>query len=328
MLRIHFTAADLARVQVAKTPDPLWETILAIHQWTAPRVPAVFQPWQRRARSVAGERFTRGQVGALGTIVPAIGYVPDFLTPPESAAGIADGLDAVRGTPVERVRRELRLMTEDPASRKPLPGWVRRLAAGDRDCMAELAETLRAVHDTLVSPDWTEAAAIVEAARARSVRALRDGGVHGLLASLGPGVRWEPPILSVRYPVDRDLFLSGRGLRMVPSFFCWRMPIALADPELPPVLVFPVDHGAETAASPSALPELLGRTRARVLAALRESATTGELARRLSVSPASASQHVHVLAATGLVRSQRDGTQVLHTLTPLGFALLSGSSLT
>ncbi|MEU0641344.1 hypothetical protein [Streptomyces umbrinus] len=69
---------------------------------------------------------------------------------------------------------------------------------------------------------------------------------------------------------------------------------------------------------------LLGRTRARTLAALHDTATTGELARRLRISTASASQHVHAPAAANLARSHRVGSQVLHTLTPLGEALLRG----
>jgi DNA-binding transcriptional ArsR family regulator len=325
LLRIHFTAEDLARVEVAKALDPLWETILGLHQLAAARVPAAFRPWRQRACTAAAAQLPRGLIAALNCVVPATGYIPDFLTPPESAAGLADGLEAVRGAPVERVHRELRLLAANPAARRPLPGWVRDLAAGDRRRRTELVRALRTVHDTLVAPDWTEAVAVVESARARCVRALGDGGVHALLGSLGPSVRWEPPILRTDYPVDQDLFLAGRGLRIVPSFFCWRTPVALADPELPPVLVCPVEHGAAAATVvPNALPELLGRTRARVLATLYQAATTGELARRLTVSPASASQHVHVLADANLVRSHRTGNQVLHTLTPLGAALLSG----
>ncbi|WP_093503683.1 hypothetical protein [Streptomyces sp. Ag109_O5-10] len=42
------------------------------------------------------------------------------------------------------------------------------------------------------------------------------------------------------------------------------------------------------------------------------------------MSPASAIQHVHALAAGDLVRSRRTGNQVLHSLHPLGTALLGG----
>ncbi len=324
MLRIHFTIEDLARVQVATELDPLWETVLGLQQLCAGRGASVFRAWRRRAREAVREQQLTGAVQLLGTLVPATGYFPDFLTPTAAVDGLAASLDAVRGTPAGRLRREVRRLAEG-TPRRPVPPWLRDLAAGDRDRMAELTEALRAVHGTVVSPDRAEADALVEGDRALRARTLRDGGVHGLLGSLCPAIRWEPPVLYAEYPADRDLHLAGRGLRLVPSYFCWRTPVALADPGLDPVLVYPVDHGqGTTGITPQALLTLLGRTRARTLAALRDTATTGELARRLCVSPASASQHVHALAAANLVRSHRTGNQVLHTLTPLGVALLSG----
>ncbi|MFD8815979.1 hypothetical protein ACFV23_31965 [Streptomyces sp. NPDC059627] len=147
--------------------------------------------------------------------------------------------------------------------------------------MADLTDAIRAVHGVVTAVDWPEATALAEADRVRRARRLRDSGVHGLLGSLGPFARWEPPVLYVEYPVDRGLRLAGRGLRLVPSYFCWPTPISLVDPELEPVLVYPVDHGAPGPgeAGRPALPTLLGHTRARVLTALGDTATTGELAR-------------------------------------------------
>ncbi|WLW49974.1 ArsR/SmtB family transcription factor [Streptomyces sp. YU58] len=327
MLRVHFTAEDLARVQVATELDPLWETVLGLQQLTCPgRGARVFRLWRRQAGEVVRGRQLAGAVRMLSALVPSSGAFPDFLTPAAAASGLDAGLDAVRGTPLGRLRHELRWLPAGPARRGPAPPWLRDLAAGDRDRMAELTDALRAVHEAVSAPHWPEAAALVEADRALRARTLRDSGVHGLLGSLCTAVRWDPPVLHADYPVDRDLRLNGRGLRLIPSYFCWRTPVAFVDPELRPVLVYPVDHGTPGAARDDrqALPALLGRTRARVLAALDDTATTGELARRLRVSPASASQHVHVLAAANLVRSRREGNQVLHSLTPLGSALLSG----
>lgn len=328
VLRVHFTAEDLARVQVATELDPLWETVLGLQQLTCPgrRGARVFRSWRRQAGAVVERRQLAGAVRMLAAVVPSSGAFPDFLTPAAAAAGLDAGLDAVRGTSRGRLGRELRWLPAGGARSGPVPLWLRDLAAGDRDRMADLTDALRGVYEAVSAPHWPEAAALVEADRALRARTLRDGGVHGLLGSLCTAVRWAPPVLHADYPVDRDLYLNGRGLRLVPSYFCWRTPVAFVDPELTPVLVYPVDHctpGVD-GNDQQALPALLGRTRARVLAALDDTATTGELARRLRVSPASASQHVHVLAAANLVRSRRDGNQVLHSLTPLGSALLSG----
>ncbi|MFG2311523.1 winged helix-turn-helix domain-containing protein [Streptomyces sp. NPDC048566] len=48
------------------------------------------------------------------------------------------------------------------------------------------------------------------------------------------------------------------------------------------------------------------------------------LADRAGVSAATASEHAGVLRAAGLITTVRDGSRVVHALTPLGEALLGG----
>jgi DNA-binding transcriptional ArsR family regulator len=52
--------------------------------------------------------------------------------------------------------------------------------------------------------------------------------------------------------------------------------------------------------------------------------TTGELARRHEISAPGVSQHTQVLREAGLIVSRRTGPNVIHTVTPLGKALLMG----
>jgi DNA-binding transcriptional ArsR family regulator len=73
-----------------------------------------------------------------------------------------------------------------------------------------------------------------------------------------------------------------------------------------------------------ALDALVGRTRAAVLRELTVSRTTSELAARLGISSAGASQHATVLRDTGLIASHRNGNTVQHSVTALGTALLTG----
>lgn len=329
MLRIHFAAEDLGRVQVATAPDPLWDTVLGLHQLTGPgRGARVFAAWRERARTVLRERGLLGPVRLLRALAPADAYFPDFLTPAAAAEGLASGLDAVMATSERQLRDELQLLAHH---RYPgaVPDWLRQLASGDREGLNHVVAAVRAVHDSVIAPDWTGTEAAVESDRALRARAVLDGGTHRLLDTLGPSLRWQPPVLRADYPVERDLHLDGRGLRLIPSYFCWRTPVSLVDDLLQPVLVYPVGHGTTGAAGhrhADALAHLLGRTRARVLTSLTTPATTGELARRLATSAASASQHVHALRDAGLVLSRRDRNHVLHSLTPLGSALASGAA--
>jgi DNA-binding transcriptional ArsR family regulator len=374
VLRIRFTDRDLARVRVADGVDPLWETVLATHQLSsaARGGERAYGAWRRRARAELADQRLRGTLRALHTLAPPrADYFPDFLTPEGSAGGLAAGLDALCGTPRDRLAAE---MTRTFAGRPVVAPWCRDLARGDRDRLADLAEGVGRLYRAVVAPGWSATESLVEADRAVRARALRDGGVHGLLASFAPTMRWQPPTLLVPYCESRELSLGGRGLRLVPSRFCWRMPVALGDPGLPQVLVYPALAGTAggaggtgglgrtggaggtggagvsgrarpggTAWSGAAgrgtagradaadargcdrrLTALLGRTRARVLVALGNCGTTGELAVRLDVSAPTASAHVTALRDAGLVLSHRTDGRVLHTLTPLGAALLRG----
>lgn len=336
MLRIHFTDADLARIQVATAPDPLWETVLGVHQLSAPKATHAFTSWRRRARTEVAGRRLGGVVRLLNSLAPAdVPYFPDFLTPEEASKGLASGLDAVRATPLARLRHELGMLDATTSSARRRAG--RPGPSGDEERKLYLvADALHRVYETIIEPDWTRMAAHVEADRSLRLRALRDGGTKGLLESLRPVATWRAPVLYMSYPVDRDIHLDGRGLRLVPSRFCWRRPVSLCDDRLPPVLVYPVASeephpassarptGADDGPHAAALTALLGTTRARVLEALAAAATTGELAVRLGISPASASKHTRALREARLVVSRRDGGMVVHTLTPLGAALLDG----
>jgi DNA-binding transcriptional ArsR family regulator len=72
----------------------------------------------------------------------------------------------------------------------------------------------------------------------------------------------------------------------------------------------------------SALAALVGRNRAAVLQSVADGCTTTELARRVGISLAAASQHASVLRGAGLIVTRRQGSAVLHVLTPLGAELL------
>lgn len=323
-LRIHFGCADLARTTIAREPDPLWEVLLGLHMLQTDDEPAVFGPWRQRARAslTSVER-------ELLALAPPEGYSPDFLTPAAAADGVTAGLSAISTTPRSRVHDDLSRLSDGVR----LPRWTRRLAAGDTTVMRKVVHGLQHFHRTKIAPQMPS----ISAAVARDVtlhnEAVTTGGFETLVGTLHPTLSWRPPVLTVDMRhVDRDQHLSGRGLRLVPSFFCWRHPIMLFDPELPPVLVYPVQHDpswsepvARRADPERALADLIGRTRAVVLRSISAGAcSTSELARRAGISLASASEHARVLHQTGLVTTQRAGSAVRHTISPIGLDVLSG----
>ena len=327
MLRIHFTSEDLARTRVASAPDPLWELALSTHVLRVRGAAPMHTAWKNQVASHLhpGGRL-REQVALLLAVNPPVGYFPDFLTPADSGAGFEAGLDAVLSTPQHRLRAEIGQLAVGQGG--ALPTVVGDLVSGSRAALAELGEAMTRYHEVAIAPIWDRIRASFDADRALRARTVLDNGMAALLDALHPSVRFQENRLEIfDYPADRDLYLRGRGLLLVPSYFkFWSKPMALVDPELPPVLVYPVDRKvlATGGNGHAHLVALLGRTRAAVLELAAAGTTTGELSRRLSVSAAAASQHIGVLRESGLVLSSRNGNTVHHTLTPLGAAMLAG----
>ncbi|MET7862267.1 winged helix-turn-helix domain-containing protein [Micromonospora taraxaci] len=330
MLKIHFSGEDILRTRVAPAADPIWELVLSLHVLQGRNRDPLTAHWRRSVSRGLRQDVASEQLRLLFALNPPRGYFPDFLTPYASVDGFEAGLDALRRTPTALLHRDLSVL----AAENQLPSSAAALARGEVAVLRHLAESMEQYRSLAISPYWNRIQAAVAADRARRARALLDGGVEGLLTSLRPAMRWEGGVLEVRdYPHSREMHLDGRGLLLVPSFFCASTPVALLDPALPPVLVYPVDRlgglapadgigAAPSGAAPDSLAALLGRTRAAVLQATDEGCTTGEVARQLNISPAAASQHATVLRNAGLLVSHRERNSVLHTLTPLGRAML------
>lgn len=303
----------------------MWEITLSAHLLQNREGMVTFRSWRRYAHRHLGT-WARLVV----TLAPDARYFPDFLTPAEGTSSVEEGIDTLLSTPRGRLRDELATL----AAVKALPGWCHRWATGDAETARGVRSAFYTFYQTLIAPFWDVIQSEFAAERARGSHAFLNDGLDGLLNGIGPALRWRPPILEADYPIDQDLYLNGGGLLLVPSFFCWRTPVTLADPELLPVLVYPVAHrlgitpadsGAPSADRP--LAALLGTTRAAVLRAINEGCTTTELSRRTGTSMASASQHASVLRDARLIVTRRHRNTVIHTLTPLGAALTAKTPL-
>ncbi|MFE5565030.1 DUF5937 family protein [Amycolatopsis japonica] len=326
MLRIHFTGRDLESVRLARLPDPLWEIVCSLCRLQTREGAIAFDSWRRTVGGlVRRARAAREAASALRSLVPRAAYFPDFLTPPveDDPDDLHSGIDRVLATPRRRLRHELAMLSASGG--RPWAGA--ELARGDVTALSALGSNLRTYHQEFIAPSWNRIGAATSADLALRTRALADGGTRALLDSLRPMAVWEPPVLTVDYPLERELHLHGRGLLLVPSYFCWQRPVTLADEQLRPVLIYPVDKAfSPPAVSRESLSRLLGSTRAMLLseAAALTCAATSELAAATGMSLPSVSQQLAVLRDGGLVASRRDGKRVLHAATPLGRRLLEG----
>ena len=329
MLRVHFTADDIAHVRVAAAPDPLWEIVNSFQALIREENALAFGEWRRVVRPRLGPAD-----GLLAALLPPRGYFPDFLTPDLGGSlGLENAVDTVLGTPRADLRGDLARLVASPARPRPLPAEARALAEGTLEALQRLGSALHGYHRRALAAFWPHIRAQVDADRAVRSRAVLGGGTDGLLASLRPVLRWQPPVLEADYPVDHELRLGGRGLLLQPSFFCSRRPVTLAVPlpDRTPVLVYPIQHTlgwalvAGVTGRDAGLGALLGRTRAAILQDVVTGRTTGELAERIGISGAAVSQHTAVLRQAGLLLSVRRSKHVLHTITPAGLVLLDGA---
>lgn len=325
MLRIHFTVEDLTKVRLAPGPDAMWELVLSVQQLVFPAEHTpYFTPWRRRAvTALAGAKLDM-TARALGGLMPAASYWPDFLTPAGHFGDIEHGIETVLATPKTQLRRELSQLAA--TYRKP-SRWLTDLAAGRPRDLGRLGSALRRYHQTAISPHRAAIAATTQVDVARRVRHLAGGGVQALLGGLRPWATWASPVLRLHYPVDGDLHLQGRGLLLIPSFFGVHGPVLLADMSLSPVLVYPVEHPPLWRPEPAAgdpVEELMGTTRATLLRLLASDHATGALAARLEVAPSTVSRHILALRNAGLVATARRGPYQIHRRTWLGDALLDG----
>lgn len=191
---------------------------------------------------------------------------------------------------------------------------------------AALVAACRAYEDACLVPVRESLRSSVDAELVRVGQSLLSSGAGAELDGLGAGVGFDGRTLTVAgdYGGDVDVELAGRGLRLIPTYF-WRRPAYTDEGVDTPVLVYPIARPRPhewAAAEAVALEKLLGRNRARVLRAAVSGGGTGELARALGISAASASEHLAVLRDAGFVVSRREGKSVRHQLTALGAAAL------
>jgi DNA-binding transcriptional ArsR family regulator len=324
-MRIHFTDADIARTRLKLEIDPLWEIVNSVQALQHVEGGLSIAPWRRRVRErLCQDGDLRAAVHTLTTVAPHSIYFPDFLTPTPDVSDIDTGVETVLSTTPRRLREEIGQLQPTGSSAAM---WLEELAHGKSAALRHLRLAFQVYFKSVIEPHLpTIEDGLRTECSGRAQQYLRTGP-EGLLRGLSGSTSWEPPVLAVDYPVDRDLHLDGCGLVLIPSYFCLLHPVALADPLLQPqVLVLP-DAGRNAATGrwprwrrPRAL---LGATRASILRSVIDGKTTTELARLTDVAPATISHHTSVLRDAGLITTTRHENFATHLVTPLGLQVLT-----
>lgn len=324
--RVHFTAQDLARTRVAMTIGVAAETFESVRLLRDPGAAPALRRWKSSVRGRLGQ-----QIAPLAALMPGRGSLIDAMSLMGDTASIDEAVDNLIAAPRALLRLELGHIEFHPAHRS----WARHLMDGDKEARLQVAAALRACHTVTVAPFWSSVCSRLSQSRAAYAALMADGGVELLLTTLcGPSARWRAPVLEVAHAHDANIHLGGRGLVIAPTIFT-TPPVELLCPPLDPARAptLAVPHLTEAAldttlregtgkSSAQPLGDLLGHTRAAVLRAAVGGSGTTELARRVNISPATASHHATVLRNARLITTRQTGKAVLHTVTSLGTDLL------
>ncbi|MER5935652.1 winged helix-turn-helix domain-containing protein [Streptomyces sp. NPDC002054] len=322
MLRIHFTEADLRQITVAPVPNALLEAALSVRYLRSGRTamgrtrPGLTQ-W---LRTIVQDNVPR--TGILLDLDPPQGGLLDFFVH-ASSPSLHAGVERAATTPAQELADEIAVLDRRARENAKL----RELADGTDKGRQILAQDTLRYFDSTLAPLWPHMQALAVADRALQAETLLRGGVEAMLATLVPDWYWHAPTWHIPAPCEpADLYLGGQGLILIPSYFA-QGPMYGRRRSEPWTLTYPLRTDEQPAHAADALGPLLGRTRAAVLASLRRPATTTETADRVGISLPSASEHTTVLRNAGLITTTRTGAAVLHTLTPLGTALLRNDAV-
>lgn len=302
MLRIQLGVDDLARLRLAA--GGVAATIEAVFSSVALRradAPLHYGDWEQRMRP-----RLREDMRPLFALARTIADVPMYL---------------VKRTDDPAVLTEHLLSA--PAQPDGGTPFARRVAGGDREARTQLATAVTSYHRAFADV-LPAVQALVDADLAYRTALLASDGIGTLLDSLHPAMRWRAGVLELDVPMAGEVDLAGRPVELTPSMFIRDRPGVLIEPDGPCYITYPVRGSLRLADDPGdPLVDLLGRTRAAVLRALRRELTTTELAHRVGISLASASEHTAVLRRGGLILTSRTGRSVRHRLSPLGRVTLA-----
>lgn len=294
--------------------SPLWETVAF-------------------ARLVARGDDQRGAPGLTPADIPLLSgvlardrpYTPDFIAPPPMHGDTTfdEELARMRATPPHVVEAEVARM--GGACRDDAPLGPRGRHRPSR-LLAAVADEVALVWGRAVRHRWRRVLAILDGDIMIRGRRLALDGPHGLFPDL-PGVVFHDRHLSFRSAQGHRRLALDRELLLVPSVFGSPSLFAVVDAPWTPSVYYPARGASEIwqrgTRAPDRLETLAGRARARVLKAATLPSTTTEIAARLRMAPASASQHLQRLLAAGLVRRTRAGRSVIYLVTDVGAELVA-----
>lgn len=282
--------------------------------------------WLRGARASA----PRDAFDLLSVVIGAEGYFPDFFTAsPTWDMQPAHEFAHLREVAPELMRVDLQKMVVRSSGSRQLA--LQRMLDDPLRARGMLADAFEQMWHAVLEPVWVQLERILRADIAVRARRIATEGLGGMVASLHRGVSWADDAVRVELRLHREaLDCRGSGLVLVPSVMASHGCSVLTEPPVQPTVFYPAQGVTETwardpASAAEALGALLGAARAEILLTAHVERTTSQVASDAGLAISTASHHLGVLRAGGLVASRRDGARVLHLRTPLGEAVVGAT---
>jgi DNA-binding transcriptional ArsR family regulator len=308
--------------------SPLCEVGSSLRILADPGATRLHAPWVRRVIPRMNEVDRDLLLGIARPGRWAAGWLFPRPSGPEST--IESQLETLAATPHESLVEDLGKVWEG----QPLPRRVQELFATGDQASGLLAEAIQQYWTVAIAPYWTRMRGVLEDDVAFRAGLTMTGGLFDLLSDLHPEIslRADEHVLTIDKPQHADATYDGAVLTLVPSIFVW--PRLIVGHSRPGAfeLTYAVrgiarvwESGHEVTRPADRLGALLGRTRAAILTLVEVPMSTTQIARTLSQSPGSVSQHLSVLRDSGMVTSRRRGRSVLYQQTALATSLVAAN---
>lgn len=323
MPAIHATSDDLIRLRFAYRP--LLEIPFSYRVLINPEYQSPHRRWVEDAYRTLHDV----ELPYLAALVQPHGFVPDFLTPtPDSnLVDLDHDVQLMLGTPDSVIRKNVQLLIEDVGESEMRQFFI----AYPREAIQGLAEELRLYWRRTLEASWSRMMSVLEGDILHRGRLLALDGPESLFNDLHPTIVYHHSQIHVT-PVcnhahcPREISLRGDGIQLVPTVFLGGGRGVQVSPEWQPMILYNArgvgGYGHETRVT-QPLELALGTGRARVLMAMVTPSTTGEIAHKLQISTATASQHLSRLTKAGLTLPRRSGKRVYYQLTERGSHLIA-----
>ncbi|HEV8163032.1 MAG TPA: DUF5937 family protein [Actinomycetota bacterium] len=323
MIEIELAHADLARLRFAHSP--IRELVASLRTLQDPARRQMYRQWLSSVRGQLGGL----DMALLTALAPSGRFMPDFVLPnPAGLHGVlGDELDEVAATPPEHVGAELDLVYPQGS----MPAALRGLYEDPAAQLPAVVAQLHAYWRVAVQPVWPRLEALCMADVGYRMQRFAHGGIARVL----DGLHQEISLVGDRLRIDKPhhclhrVDLDGSGVILVPCAFSWPTLMVSCCGTFQPLLSYPPRGVAQLWEAPAdrldPLADLIGKTRATLLAALGLPRTTTQLAGQLGISPSTVSQHLKILNHAALVDAQRRGRIVLYQRTAAATALLAAT---